>query len=116
MFQLMKEFHQNSKLAHGVNSSFVTLIPKNDNPSCLNEYMPISLIGSLYKILAKVLSNRIKQVMPMIISESQSTFIGGRNILDRVVIANEIIDGWKKNMIKCIVLKLDFEKAYYSIN
>lgn len=55
-------------------------------------------------------------MMPMIISESQSAFIGGRNILDGVLIANEIVDGWKKNKIKGIVLKLDFKKAYDSIN
>ncbi|XP_028102574.1 uncharacterized protein LOC114301812 [Camellia sinensis] len=116
VMQFMSEFHQNSKLVHGINSSFVALIPKNDNPSCLGEYRPISLIGSLYKVLAKVLSNRIKHIMPRIISESQSAFIGGRSILDGVLIANEIVDGWKKNKRKDIVLKLDFEKACDSIN
>lgn len=78
--------------------------------------MFISLIGSLYKILAKVLANRIKTVLPRIISVTQSAFIGGRNILDGVLIANEIVDGWKKNRKSGIVLKPDFERAYDSIN
>ncbi|XP_028095305.1 uncharacterized protein LOC114295281 [Camellia sinensis] len=116
VMQFMSEFHQNSKLVHGINSSFVALIPKNDNPTCLSDYRPISLIGSLYRVLAKVLSNRIKLIVSRIISESQSAFIGGRSILDGVLIANEIVDGWKKNQRKGIVLKLDFEKAYDSIN
>ncbi|XP_028061933.1 uncharacterized protein LOC114265350 [Camellia sinensis] len=92
------------------------LIPKVDSPSSLRDYRPISLIGSLYKILAKVLANRMKQVMPRIISESQSAFLGDRNILDRILIANEIVDGWRKSNKKGLVLKLDFEKAYDSVN
>ncbi|XP_028090713.1 uncharacterized protein LOC114290913 [Camellia sinensis] len=116
VLQFMQEFHQNAKLVKGINSSFVALIAKNENPSGLNDYRPISLIGSLYKILAKVLANRIKTVLPRIISVAQSAFIGGRNILDWVLIANEIVDGWKKNRKSGIVLKLDFERAYDSIN
>lgn len=56
------------------------------------------------------------QVLPKIISESQSAFIGGRSILDGVLMANEIVDGWKKKKKQSIVLKCDFEKAYDSIN
>lgn len=96
MLQFMREFHQNASLVGGINSSFIALIPKVLSP-CLNEYRPISLIGSLYKILAKVLANRMKKVMPKIIGEVQSAFLGGRNILDGILIANEIVDGWKRS-------------------
>lgn len=54
--------------------------------------------------------------MPRIISDTQSAFIGGKNILDRILIANEVVDGWKKDRKKGIILKLDFEKAYDSVN
>lgn len=111
-----REFHQNATLVSGLNSSFIALIPKVDSPSSLSEYRPISLIGSLHKILAKVLSNRLKQMMPQIIREAQSAFLGGRNILDGILIANEIFDGWRKSNKKGLVLKLDFEKAYDSVN
>ncbi|CAL5358449.1 unnamed protein product [Camellia sinensis] len=116
VLQFMTEFHQNGKLVRGINSSFIALIPKNENPSSLAEYRPISLIGSFYKILAKVLSNRMKTVMPRIISVTQSAFIGGRNILDGILIANEVVHGWKKDRGKGVILKLDFEKAYDSVN
>ncbi|XP_028078457.1 uncharacterized protein LOC114280307 [Camellia sinensis] len=51
-------------------------------------------------IKADVLSNRLKKVMPRIISDSQSAFIEGKNILDGILIANEIVDGWKKDREK----------------
>ncbi|XP_028056846.1 uncharacterized protein LOC114260849 [Camellia sinensis] len=97
-------------------SSFITLIPKKENPSDLGDYRPISLVSSIYKILAKVLSRRLKEILPSITSEVQSAFLGGRFILDGVLIANEVMDWWKSSRMRGIILKLDFEKAYDFVN
>lgn len=90
--KLLKEFHANGKLIRGTNSSFIILIPKFDNSQGLNEFYPISLIRCVYKVLAKVLANRLKQVIHSVISERQSTFVARRQILDDIFAANEIID------------------------
>lgn len=116
VLQFMQDFHQYGKLVGGLNSSFITLVPKKDNPISLGDYRPISLIRSLYKIISKVLANKIKLVIPSIISEEQSAFVEGRSILDGILIANEIVDWWKKTKRRGIILKLDFEKAYDSVN
>ncbi|CAL5443286.1 unnamed protein product [Camellia sinensis] len=112
----MKEFHSLGKLAYGLNNSFITLIPKKVKAVNLKDYKLISLIGSMYKILSKVLTSRLKLVMPEVIGETQPAFLSGRNILNGVLIANEIVDGWKKAKKKGVLLKLNFEKAYDSIN
>ncbi|XP_028063530.1 uncharacterized protein LOC114266796 [Camellia sinensis] len=112
----MEEFHSLDSLANGMNSSFIILILKKVNAVTLNDYRPISLIESIDKILSKVLASRLKPVMPEVISETQSAFLGGGNIFDGILIANEIVDGWKKAKKKGLLFKLDFEKAYNSIN
>lgn len=103
VMQFMCEFHTNSKLVLGINSSFVAFLPKNENPSSLSDFRPISLIGSLYKVLSKVLSSRLKVVLPKIIGNSQSAFKGGRSILDGILVANEIVDNWKKKQKKGLI-------------
>ncbi|XP_028060751.1 uncharacterized protein LOC114264345 [Camellia sinensis] len=61
ILQFFKEFYDNGCLAKGINSSFITLLPKTENPGGVSDYRPISLIGSLYKILSKVLASRLKK-------------------------------------------------------
>jgi len=99
-----------------INSTFIALIPKVDSPKRLNDFRPISLVGSMYKILAKVLAIRLRVVIGSVISDSQSAFIKGRQILDDILVANEVVDEACKHKKELLLFKLDFEKAYDSID
>ncbi|KAL7214766.1 hypothetical protein ACSBR1_027033 [Camellia fascicularis] len=72
MLQFFEEFHRHGKLYKGITSVFITLIPKKDCPVSLANYRPISLIGSMYKILAKMLAYRVKKVLSRMVSNVQS--------------------------------------------
>ena len=63
VMRFLVEFHRNRKLAKGINNTFIALIPKVYNPQHLNDFRPISLVGSMYKILVKVLANRLRIVI-----------------------------------------------------
>lgn len=67
-----------AKVRKAIIVSFLTLIPKKDNSQVLDEYMPISLINSLYRILAKILPSRLKKVKYGLIFKYQSTFLARR--------------------------------------
>ena len=73
-------------------------------------------MGGSYKILTKVLAYRIKRVMGKIISRSQMAFVEGRQILDAVLTANEILDSTIRRKKSNLVCKLDIEKAYDNIS
>ena len=114
--RFLHEFHRNGHLAKGINSTFIALIPKVDSPQRLNDFRPISLVGSLYKILAKVLANRLRLVIGSVISGTQSAFIKGHQILDGILVANEIVDEARRCKKELLLFKVDFEKAYDSID
>jgi len=70
VMRFLVEFHRNGRLSKVINSTFIALIPKVDSPQHLNDFRPISLVGSMYKIPAKVLANRLRLVIGSVISDS----------------------------------------------
>ncbi|KAK2407627.1 hypothetical protein QL285_043230 [Trifolium repens] len=114
--RFISEFHRNGRLTKGLNATFIALIPKVDSPQQLNDFRPISLVSSLYKILAKVLANRVCFVMGSVISESHTSFVKDRQILDGILIANEVVDEARRSKKELMLFKVDFEKAYDSVD
>ncbi|GJT14950.1 RNA-directed DNA polymerase, eukaryota [Tanacetum coccineum] len=99
----------------GSNSSFVTLIPKTLNANMVKDFRPISLIGSMYKIISKILANRLVMVLGDLVNEVQYAFVADRQILDGPFILNELVQWCKKKKKNSLVFKVDFEKAYDSV-
>ena len=99
-----------------MNATFLVLVPKKGGAENLKDYRPISLVGGLYKWLAKVLANRLKGCMSQVILKAQNAFVEGRQILDAVLVANEVIDSVVRGNSSAIMCKLDLEKAYDHVN
>lgn len=115
VFNCCKHWLETNSFPQELNSTNVVLIPKKENAVRMRDLRPIALCNVLYKILAKVLANRIRNVLPDIISENQSAFVHSRNITDNVLVAFELIHHIRlKNRGKEeeIALKLDISKAY----
>ena len=94
----------------------MSLVPKKADEVEMKDFWPISLVGGMYKIASKVLANRLKIVLGKLISYSQNAFIGGCQILDSVLIANECLDAHMRSGTPGVICKLDLEKAYDHVN
>ncbi|XP_028790032.1 uncharacterized protein LOC114746021 [Neltuma alba] len=107
-------FNNNAKLT-ALNKTNVVLIPKVENAECVGQYRPIGLCNFAYKIVSKVLANRMKPILARIISQNQRAFIEGRLIQGNIIIAHEAYH-YLKNKKKCrkyeMVVKIDMNKAY----
>lgn len=116
ILMFFEEFHEKATIPLGVNSSFLVLIPKKIDPICTLDFRPISLINSSLKLLLKVLANRIKQVLNFLISEEQTAFVKGRNINESILLVNEVIHAMKIQKSDGLIFKIDFSKAYNSVD
>lgn len=93
---LFEEFYRYELFSVGFSSSFITLIPNRNTPVSLNDYRPISHLNWCYKLVAKVLMNRMKMIVGRLIYDTQSAFVHNQQITDEVLLTCEIIDELKK--------------------
>jgi len=114
--RFLVEFHRNGRLAKGINSTFIALIPKVESPQRLNDLRLIPLVENMYKILAKVRANSLRSIIGSVISDFQYAFVKGRQILDGILVENEVVDDARKCKKELFLFKVDFKKAYDSID
>jgi hypothetical protein len=100
------------KIGGATNSTFLALIPKDSNPSNFTRFHPISLCNSSYKILTKIIANRLNPLLPKLISENQTGFLRDKQITDNIVLVQEAIHSCRKNKTPGMVVKLDMENAF----
>ena len=111
---LMEEFHAGTCKMDRINRAYITLLPKTPGAERVGDFRPISLSNSIYMIIAKVLANRLRELLGTLISPLQSAFIPGRQMVDSVVVIEEIIAAWRRSGTSGFVWKVDFVKAYDS--
>ncbi|CAN0827412.1 Transposon TX1 uncharacterized 149 kDa protein, partial [Linum grandiflorum] len=108
-------FFKTGKLLKNFNHTIITLIPKIKNPSSMTHLRPISLCQFVYKIIAKILANRLSKILPHVIIRHQTGFVRERRITDNIIIPHEIMHFLKKKVHGSqffMALKLEMEKAY----
>nr|GFC14257.1 cysteine-rich receptor-like protein kinase [Tanacetum cinerariifolium] len=111
----IKEIFISSSFPKGCNSSFIALIPKVMDAKHLKDFRPISLVGCQYKIIGKILANRLSLVIGDIVSQEHLAFIKERQITDGPLILNEVISWCKARKEQLLMFKVDFQKAFDSV-
>lgn len=111
IMKVFQDFFQISIVNNNVNDTYIVIAKKERRLKATN-YWLISLTISLYKIIAKTLVERLKQTLPLSISENQLAFVKNRQITDAIFMANEAINYWRMKKVKGFVIKLDIKKAF----
>nr|GEU69447.1 RNA-directed DNA polymerase, eukaryota, reverse transcriptase zinc-binding domain protein [Tanacetum cinerariifolium] len=107
-------FFDSGSFPPGYSSSFIALIPKMQDAKVVKDFRPISLIGSVYKIITKIFANRLSLVTLDLVSDVQSAFVSNRQILDVPFILNELLSWCKNKNTKAMICKIDFKKSFDS--
>ncbi|CAM8988090.1 unnamed protein product [Rhodiola kirilowii] len=111
---VLKVFREGT-MEKGMNDTVIVLVPKNKKPKKVEEFRPISRCNVSANIVMKILANRLKDILPHIISETQIDFISGKLISDNIILAYEIlhyIRNRRKQKTCYFSIKTDMSKAY----
>lgn len=114
MFGIVRDSFDKGCISPGINDSYISLIPKTLAPSTLKDFRPIELCNTMYKVLTKVISNRVKSFLTSLINPIQSSFVPGRTIEENVLVVKEVSHYFKKSKKgrNLMAFKNDLTKAY----
>lgn len=98
----------------GLSEVLLVFIPKIEHPQSITQFRPLSLCNVTYKVITKLITNRLKEVLGELIAPTQSSFIPGRQMTDNVIICQELIHSMRRKHGHkgAMVVKLDLAKAY----
>lgn len=99
-------------MLRAMNATFITLIPKKENTNRLEQFRLITLCNVVYKIVTKLIVERLKRCLKNLISNEQGDFVMGRQILHEIVVATETINSMVTSKEKALFIKMDMVKAY----
>jgi hypothetical protein len=114
--QMLEHFYYGKLNLSRLNYEIIVLVPKISEVVNIKQFRPICLLNMFYKFFTKVLASRLMEVVDDIISENQTAFIRGRNILEGAQILHEVIHELSSKKQSGIILKLDFEKTYDKVH
>lgn len=116
--KLIMDIFENHTKVKDINKTLIALIPKVEDVVFMKQFRPISLCNVSYKIITKVLARRLRQIMEVLVSPCQCSFIPHRQSGDNIVIAQEVIHSMKnrKGAVGWMAIKIDLEKAYDRLN
>lgn len=116
LVDMINDFHKGCLEIERLNYGIITLIPKIKDAAQNQKFRPICLLNVSFKIITKVLMNRLNNVMAYIISKHQTAFMENRYIMEGVVILHETLNTIHRRKQDGILFKVDFEKAYDKVN
>jgi exonuclease III len=112
VWEVVEESRTSGQVLQAFNATFLTLIPKEERVTNPKHFRPIALCNVIYKIITKVIANRLKPILPFVISKEQAGYVEGRQIMDNVILAHEVINSLKSTKIPGMLIKLDLSKAF----
>ncbi|XP_010424522.1 PREDICTED: uncharacterized protein LOC104709645 [Camelina sativa] len=112
----VQDFFASFFLPSCVNATSLILIPKRRGADVLKDFRPISCMNTSYKVISRILSNRLKKILPTVILPNQTTFVKGRLLIENVLLASEVLQKYHLELVSPrITLKVDISKAFDSV-
>eukprot|EP00253_Pinus_taeda_P009728 PITA_09728 len=116
LLKIIEESKKRGRIPGNLKATFIALIPKFDKPSSFDGFQPISLCNCIYKIIAKIIANRLKPILLLHIAQEQFSFLHNRQIHEAIGTAQELLHSIQYRKTKGMILKIDLSKAFDRVN
>eukprot|EP00253_Pinus_taeda_P010040 PITA_10040 len=116
ILNVVEDSRRDKTILKALNTTFIALIPKQDVARTPERFRLIALCNVVYKIISKVVANRLKPLLPTLVSTEQSGYVEGRKILDNIIQAHEVVHSLTNNNKAGMIMQLDVAKAYDKLN
>jgi len=113
---MVEESKKYGTILQALNATFITLIPKKESVQSMDKFRPIAMCNVAYQLISKVATNHLQPLRDKILSKGQGRYVGGKQILDGIIIDHETIHTMKYNKPLGMIIKLDMSKVFDKLN